>query len=127
MYLAMLGDADIPWAVAVLGGSVADTPIARAAIERGGHVRVGIEDWDDGPANAEQVSEVAELARTAGAARGRRRRGEHAPPPPSVGVASRGPENTLGIGSRVAYAAPFGPIARRSAAKTTSGWQGASE
>ena len=65
MYLAMLGDARIPWAVAVLGGSVCDTPIARAALERGGHVRVGIEDWDDGPANAEQVAKAADLARDA--------------------------------------------------------------
>jgi uncharacterized protein (DUF849 family) len=66
MYLAMLGDAPIPWAVAVLGGSVVDTPVARAALERGGHVRVGIEDWDDGPPNAEQVAAVAALAAEAG-------------------------------------------------------------
>jgi uncharacterized protein (DUF849 family) len=66
MYLAMLGDASIPWAVAVLGGSVCDTPIARAALERGGHVRVGLEDWDDGPANVEQVARAAALARETG-------------------------------------------------------------
>ena len=34
LYLAMLGDAPIPWAVAVLGGSLIDTPVARAAVER---------------------------------------------------------------------------------------------
>ena len=61
MYLAMLGDAPIPWAVAVLGGSVCDTPVARATLERGGHLRVGIEDWDDGPANVEQVRAAAAL------------------------------------------------------------------
>jgi len=55
LFLAMLGDVPVPWAVAVLGGSLFDTPIARAALERGGHVRVGIEDWDDGPSNVEQV------------------------------------------------------------------------
>jgi uncharacterized protein (DUF849 family) len=66
MYLAMLGDASIPWAVAVLGGSVCDTPIARAALERGGHVRVGLEDWDDGPANVEQVARAVALARETG-------------------------------------------------------------
>jgi uncharacterized protein (DUF849 family) len=66
MYLAMLGNAPIPWAVAVLGGSVCDTPVARAALERGGHVRVGIEDWDDGPANAEQVQAAAALASEVG-------------------------------------------------------------
>jgi 3-keto-5-aminohexanoate cleavage enzyme len=52
----MLGDTQVPWAVAVLGGSVLDTPIARVALERGGHLRVGIEDWDDGPSNVEQVA-----------------------------------------------------------------------
>ena len=62
----MLGDADIPWAVAVLGGSLLDTPIARAALERGGHLRVGLEDWDAGPANVEQVAAAAELCRTVG-------------------------------------------------------------
>ena len=50
LFLAMLGDTPVEWAVAVLGGSLLDTPIARAALERGGHLRVGIEDWDDGPA-----------------------------------------------------------------------------
>ena len=55
LFLAMLGDTQVPWAVAVLGGSLLDTPIARAALERGGHLRVGIEDWDDGPSNLEQV------------------------------------------------------------------------
>ncbi len=66
LYLAMLGDAPIPWAVAVLGGSVCDTPIASTALARGGHLRVGIEDWDDGPANAVQVARAAALARDAG-------------------------------------------------------------
>jgi len=66
LYLAMLADAPLPWAVAVLGGSLLATPIARAAVERGGHLRVGIEDWDDGPTNAEQVSEAAALCKEVG-------------------------------------------------------------
>jgi uncharacterized protein (DUF849 family) len=66
LYLAILGDADIAWAVAVLGGSVFDTPIARAALERGGHLRVGLEDWDGGPANVEQTTLAAELCRSVG-------------------------------------------------------------
>jgi uncharacterized protein (DUF849 family) len=66
MYLAMLGDAPIPWAIAVLGGEVARSPVARAAIERGGHVRVGIEDAVSGPPNAEQVAAVAKLCAEAG-------------------------------------------------------------
>jgi uncharacterized protein (DUF849 family) len=66
LYLAMLGDAPVPWAVAVLGGGVCDTPVARAALERGGHLRVGIEDWDGGPPNAEQVAAAAKLCADAG-------------------------------------------------------------
>ncbi len=62
----MLGDAPIPWAVAVLGGPLLDMPVARAARERGGHLRVGLEDWDDGPANVEQVTAAARLARNCG-------------------------------------------------------------
>jgi uncharacterized protein (DUF849 family) len=66
LYLAILGDAPIPWAVAVLGGSLLDTPVARLALDRGGHLRVGLEDWDDGPANVEQVTAAAQLCRSVG-------------------------------------------------------------
>jgi uncharacterized protein (DUF849 family) len=66
LYCAMLGDAPIPWAVAVLGGSLFDTPLPRLALERGGHLRVGIEDWDAGPPNAEQVSMAAALCAEVG-------------------------------------------------------------
>ena len=66
LFVAMLGDAPVPWAVAVLGGSLLDTPIARAALERGGHLRVGIEDWDDGPPNGEQVAAAVSLCAEVG-------------------------------------------------------------
>jgi len=66
LFLAMLGDAPVEWAVAVLGGSLLDTPIARAALERGGHLRVGIEDWDDGPANVEQTAAAVALCAEVG-------------------------------------------------------------
>ena len=49
LYLAMLGDTGLPWAVTMLGGSLLDTPVARMAIERGGHLRVGLEDYSSGP------------------------------------------------------------------------------
>jgi uncharacterized protein (DUF849 family) len=52
----------------VLGGSLLDTPIARAALEWGGHLRVGLEDWDSGPANVEQVTAAAQLCRSVGRA-----------------------------------------------------------
>jgi uncharacterized protein (DUF849 family) len=68
LYLAMLGDADIAWAVAVLGGSLLETPIARAALERGGHLRVGLEDWDTGPRNIDQTAAAVELCRQVGRA-----------------------------------------------------------
>jgi 3-keto-5-aminohexanoate cleavage enzyme len=66
LFLAMLDDTPVQWAVAVLGGSLLDTPIARAALERGGHLRVGIEDWDDGPANVEQVAAAVALCSEVG-------------------------------------------------------------
>jgi uncharacterized protein (DUF849 family) len=65
-YLAMLGDAPIPWAVAVLGGPLLDAPIARLALERGGHLRIGLEDHERGPTNAEQVAGAAALAASVG-------------------------------------------------------------
>jgi uncharacterized protein (DUF849 family) len=67
-YLAMMDGADITWAVAVLGGSLLDSPVARLALERGGHLRVGLEDDDGGPANAEQVAAAAKLCADAGRA-----------------------------------------------------------
>jgi 3-keto-5-aminohexanoate cleavage enzyme len=66
LFLAMFGDTRVEWAVAVLGASLLDTPIARVALERGGHLRVGIEDWDDGPANAEQVAGAVALCEEVG-------------------------------------------------------------
>ena len=61
----------------MLGGSLLDTPIARAALERGGHLRVGIEDWDDGPANVEQVAAAGRAVRRS------RPTGRDHPPRPS--------------------------------------------
>jgi uncharacterized protein (DUF849 family) len=66
LFLAMLGDTPIAWAVAVLGGPLLDTPIPRAALERGGHLRVGIEDWDTGPPNVEQVAAAVALCEEVG-------------------------------------------------------------
>ena len=81
-YLAMLGDAPIPWAVAVLGGSLLDAPIARIALERGGHLRVGLEDYEAGPTNAEQVAERGFVVRRhrATSCDGRRSRVDSGPP-----------------------------------------------
>lgn len=71
-YLRLLGDAPLRWMVGVQGGDVVGSGLAAAAIERGGHVRVG---WEDHvalpgrapqPSNAEQVAEVVALAAAAG-------------------------------------------------------------
>jgi uncharacterized protein (DUF849 family) len=67
-YLAMLEGTDLPWSVAVLGGDVIESGLARMALERGGHVRVGLEDYagPDKPSNEELVREVVRLAKKAG-------------------------------------------------------------
>lgn len=68
LYLAMLGDSGIPWSVAVLGGSLFETPIADLALQRGGHLRVGLE---DDPRARSNLAEV-ERARTLCEKHGRR-------------------------------------------------------
>lgn len=69
-YLEMmtLEGCDLPWFTAVVGGELIDTPIARLTIERGGHLRVGLEDHfaDRTPSNLELVSEVVALAEELG-------------------------------------------------------------
>jgi len=67
-YLEMLEGCDLPWSVTVMGGDVAATPLARLAIDLGGHVRVGLEDFggERAPANSELVAEVAALAARCG-------------------------------------------------------------
>lgn len=73
LYVDLLAGTDLPWAVAVLGGDVVGSGMARWAIERGGHVRVGLEDYAGQndqvgrqPTNAELVAEIADLARASG-------------------------------------------------------------
>jgi uncharacterized protein (DUF849 family) len=68
LYLAMLGDAPIPWAVALLGGSLLDSAIASLALARGGHLRVGLEDHPEAASNRAEV----ERARALCARHGRR-------------------------------------------------------
>lgn len=67
-YLDIIGESDLPWAAAVVGGSVVESGMAELAILRGGHVRVGLEDYAGGrtPTNAELIGEVAVLASAAG-------------------------------------------------------------
>lgn len=59
-YLSLLGDADIPWAVAVFGDDLVGTGMADAALERGGHLRVGLEDYGGAgqPSNVDLVEQA---------------------------------------------------------------------
>jgi uncharacterized protein (DUF849 family) len=67
-YLAMLEGSGLPWMVGVLGGDVMATPLAEMAIRRGGHVRVGLEDYvgPRQPRNTELVEDVVRLAARCG-------------------------------------------------------------
>ena len=63
-YLSMLEGIDLPFIVSVQGGVLLDTPVARHALERGGHLRVGIEDTGGrtGMTNRETVEAAIALA-----------------------------------------------------------------
>ena len=65
-YLEMLelAGCDLPWFAAVVGGDLIESPIPQLALERGGHLRVGHEDYagDRPRPNRELVAEVAALA-----------------------------------------------------------------
>jgi uncharacterized protein (DUF849 family) len=61
LYLAMLAGSRLPWAVAVIGGSLLDSEIARPALERGGHLRVGLEDFFTAKSNVDEVQRASAL------------------------------------------------------------------
>ncbi|MCB2062778.1 MAG: 3-keto-5-aminohexanoate cleavage protein [Novosphingobium sp.] len=67
-YLEMLEGSGLCWIVNVYGGDVVKSGLARMALELGGHVRVGLEDYagDRTPSNLELVEEVVELAQQVG-------------------------------------------------------------
>jgi uncharacterized protein (DUF849 family) len=66
LYLAMLGDTGIPWAVAVVGGDALDAPITHIALERGGHLRLGLEDDPEAADNVRLVERATELCASVG-------------------------------------------------------------
>jgi uncharacterized protein (DUF849 family) len=68
VYLSMLDGVDIPWIVSVQGGVLLDTPVAQYALERGGHLRVGVEDTAGATemTNAETVQAAVDLAAAVG-------------------------------------------------------------
>lgn len=64
----MLEGTALPWSVSVWGGDLIETPIARLALELGGHLHVGLEEHagDRQPSNVELVSEAVALAHEVG-------------------------------------------------------------
>lgn len=67
-YLELLDGCDIPWAVSVVGGDLCADPIARRALDCGGHLHLGLEFYrgSRNPTNVELVTEAADLCRQAG-------------------------------------------------------------
>ena len=67
-YLELLEGCDLPWAVSVVGGDVVASDIGRLALERGGHLHLGLEFYggDRQPTNAELVTEGVALCRAVG-------------------------------------------------------------
>ena len=68
VYLEMLGSVDLPWSVAVVSGEPGDGDVARHALECGGHLRVGLEDYAGPrqPSNLELVEEAVALCHAVG-------------------------------------------------------------
>jgi uncharacterized protein (DUF849 family) len=67
-YLGMLEGTSLPWLVSAFGEDVLGCGLAEAALERGGHLQVGIEPFGGTrqPSNIELVSEAVALAERVG-------------------------------------------------------------
>jgi 3-keto-5-aminohexanoate cleavage enzyme len=65
-YLELLEGSGLPWSVSVFGGDVVGCGIARLALERGGHLHLGLEAYtgDRTPTNEELVTEAVALCAT---------------------------------------------------------------
>ena len=68
-YLDMLEGSDLPWSVSVWGGDLMQTPIARLALERGGHLHIGLEEFyspERSPTNEDLMHEAIALCEQVG-------------------------------------------------------------
>ena len=68
-YLDMLDGSGLAWSVSVWGGDLLATPVARLALERGGHLHVGLEEFHTPgrqPSNVELIDEAVALCRSVG-------------------------------------------------------------
>jgi uncharacterized protein (DUF849 family) len=70
VYLAMMDGCQLPWVVSLFGDPLLESPLARHALERGGHLRVGVEDAAGMSelTNAEMVGAAVALAGDVGRA-----------------------------------------------------------
>lgn len=68
VYLDMMAGSSLPWIVGLMGDALLESPLARYALERGGHLRVGIEDLGavDGVTNRQTVEAAMALAAEVG-------------------------------------------------------------
>ncbi len=68
LYLKMMEGLDLKWSVGspLTDKSIMDTPVARMALERGGSLRIGLEDYTTGPSNLEQLERAKELVASVG-------------------------------------------------------------
>jgi 3-keto-5-aminohexanoate cleavage enzyme len=62
-YCAMLDGTSLPWMAGVIGGDVMDNGFAAAVVARGGHLRVGLEDFygTSIPRNEDLVAQAVSL------------------------------------------------------------------
>ncbi len=69
-YLEMLDGTGLPWLVAVLGGDVLSSGLAELALQHGGHLRVGLEDYagPGTPSNEELMRGILDVIRKHGGA-----------------------------------------------------------
>jgi 3-keto-5-aminohexanoate cleavage enzyme len=67
-YLEILDGADLPWAASLVGGDIVASEVARVALERGGHLHLGLEFYggDRRPTNGELVAEAVKLCSDVG-------------------------------------------------------------
>ncbi|MDA0365784.1 MAG: 3-keto-5-aminohexanoate cleavage protein [Chloroflexi bacterium] len=67
-YLAMLEGTGLPWLVSAIGGDVVGCGLARHALERGGHVQVGLEPFAGPrtPTNVQLIEEAKAVAAEVG-------------------------------------------------------------
>jgi uncharacterized protein (DUF849 family) len=68
-YVEMLDGTGLAWSVSVWGGDLLQTPVARLALELGGHLHVGLEEHFDPerkPTNVELVQEAVDLCGVVG-------------------------------------------------------------